>query len=71
VVDVADVRINWLSTIRDEARSHLRDVKIGFTGLVGGENLVQVRLTKPEDADAALKALADLARAVRAESSSD
>ena len=45
-------------TVRDEARKELRDAKIGFTG-IGTQGLTQlvVKLAKPEEQAAALKAL--------------
>ena len=63
VLDAAEVRAHWLSSMRDEIRSRLREAKVGFGGLAIADNVVRVRLAKPEDADAALKALVDLAPA--------
>jgi len=63
LLDAAEVRTHWLSSMRDEIRSRLREAKVGFGGLAVADNVVRVRLAKPEDADAALKALADLAPA--------
>jgi protein-export membrane protein SecD len=63
LLDAAEVRASWLSSMRDEIRSRLREAKVGFGGLAVADNVVRVRLAKPEDADAALKALADLAPA--------
>jgi protein-export membrane protein SecD len=60
-LDTAEVRTYWLSSMRDAIRSRLREAKVGFGGLAVADNRVQVRLAKPEDAEAALKALADLA----------
>ena len=51
------MRKDWLDTLRDDARKRLRDAKIGISGLGIANNAVQVRLAKPEDADAALKEL--------------
>jgi preprotein translocase subunit SecD len=59
-MDVNEVRKDWLETLRDDARKRLRDAKIGFTGLGVQGGAVQVRLAKPEDGDAALKALRGL-----------
>ena len=56
-MEAAEVRKDWLETLRDDARKRLRDAKIGFSGLGIANNNVQVRLTKVEDADAALKEL--------------
>jgi protein-export membrane protein SecD len=66
LLDVAEVRASWLSSMRDEIRRRLREAKVGFGGLAVADNVVRVRLAKPEDADAALKALVDLAPAVPA-----
>src|SRR5262245_46331546 len=63
LLDVAEVRASWLSSMRDEIRRRLREAKVGFGGLGVADNVVRVRLAKPEDADAALKALVDLAPA--------
>jgi protein-export membrane protein SecD len=63
LLDAAEVRASWLSTMRDDVRGRLREAKIGFGRLAVADNVVQVRLAKPEDADAALKALVDLAPA--------
>jgi len=63
LLDAAEVRTHWLSSMRDEIRSRLREAKVGFGGLAVADNVVRVRLAKPEDADAALKSLVDLAPA--------
>src|ERR1700693_3399081 len=63
LLDAAEVRAYWLSSMRDEIRSRLRQAKIGFGGVTVADNVVQVRLGKPEDADAVVKALAHLAPA--------
>ena len=64
-METAEVRKDWLDTLRDDARKRLREAKIGFTGLGIANNAVQVRLAKPEDADAALKELRRLLPADR------
>ena len=56
-MDTAEVRKDWLDSSGDDARRQLRDANIGFSGLGIANNAVQVRLVKPEDADAALKSL--------------
>jgi len=61
LLDAAEVRAYWLSSMRDEIRRRLRQAKIGFGGVAVADNTVLVRLGKPEDADAAVKALANLA----------
>jgi len=56
-MDTADVRKKWLESLREDARKRLRDAKLGFAGLgIAGET-VQIRLAKPEDAEAAMKEL--------------
>jgi preprotein translocase subunit SecD len=59
-MDTGDVRKDWLATLREDARKQLRDAKIGFSAIGGTADAVQVRLSKPEDADAALKELKKL-----------
>jgi protein-export membrane protein SecD len=61
-METADVRKDWLETLRDDARKRLRDAKIAFTGLGIVNNTVQVRLAKVEDGDAAVKELRNLAQ---------
>jgi preprotein translocase subunit SecD len=48
-METADVRKDWLETLRDDARKRLRDAKIAFAGLGIVNNTVQVRLAKIED----------------------
>ena len=59
-METADVRKDWLDTLRDDARKRLRDAKIGFAGLGIANNSIQVRLAKPEDADGAMRELRGL-----------
>ena len=59
-MDTGEVRKDWLESVRDDARRRLREAKIGVDGLGIANNAVQVRLAKPEDADAAVKALQGL-----------
>ncbi len=61
-METADVRKDWLETLRDDARKRLRDAKIPVAAIGITNNVVQVRLAKPEDADAALKELKGLAQ---------
>ncbi|MEW5962769.1 MAG: protein translocase subunit SecD [Pseudomonadota bacterium] len=61
-MDSAELRKDWLETIRDDARKQLRDAKIGFTGLGVAGNGVQVKLLKPEEGD---KALAELKKLIQ------
>jgi len=62
-LDADEVRAYWLTSMRDEIRGRLREAKVGFGGLALVDNALQVRLSKPEDAEAALRALGDLAPA--------
>ena len=61
-METADVRKDWLDSLRDDARKRLRDAKIAVTGLGIANNAVQVRLGKPEDADHALRELRGMAQ---------
>ncbi len=56
-MEVNDVRKDWLDNLREDARKRLRDAKIpvSVVGITG--NAVQMRLTKAEDTEAALKSL--------------
>jgi len=64
LLDAAEVRAHWLSTMRDEVRSRLRKARVGIGGSALVDNAVHVRLAKPEDADAVQRALTDIAPAV-------
>jgi preprotein translocase subunit SecD len=57
-MDQDEIKKDWLNNLRDEARKVLRDAKIGFTG-IGAQGLSQlvIKLAKPEQRDAAMKAL--------------
>jgi SecD/SecF fusion protein len=55
--DLADER---LETTRDDIRTLLRDARIGYTGLTGSGNSVQVRIRDAGQLDAAKTALAPL-----------
>ncbi len=59
-MDKEEIRKDWLANLRDSARSSLRTAKIGYAGLGVQGGQLQVRLTKPEDRDAALKELRKL-----------
>ena len=63
-MDTAEVRKNWLSTLRADARKTLLDAKIGFTALGVDGNSVQVKLSQPEQTDPALKDLRKLIQSV-------
>ncbi|MGH6814405.1 MAG: protein translocase subunit SecD [Hyphomicrobiaceae bacterium] len=55
---------SWLNNLRLDARKELLDVKIAFAppAIVG--NAVQVRISRPEDSDAALRALRRLVQPI-------
>ncbi|HVZ04272.1 protein translocase subunit SecD [Hyphomicrobium sp.] len=57
-MDEDELKKDWINNLRDEARKVLRDAKIGFTG-IGAQGLSQlvIKLAKPEQRDAAMKAL--------------
>lgn len=59
-MDTKELEKDWLNTIRDDTRKQLRESKIGFSGLGIVGNTVQVKVTKPEEMDAALTALKKL-----------
>jgi preprotein translocase subunit SecD len=59
-MDTAELKKDWLATLREDARKQLRDAKIGFTAIGGSGDALQIRLSKPEDTDAALKELRKL-----------
>jgi SecD/SecF fusion protein len=59
--DLADER---LETTRDDIRTLLRDAKIGYTGLTGSGNSVQVRVRDAAQLEAAKTALASLLQPV-------
>ena len=61
-METAEVRKDWLDTLRDDARKRLRDAKIGVTSVGISNNALQVRLAKAEDSDAAVKELRGLAQ---------
>lgn len=63
-IDQKDIRHDWLTNLREDARRSLRDAKIGFSAIgISGEAL-QVRLVKPEDADQAYEALRKLVQPI-------
>jgi SecD/SecF fusion protein len=59
--DLADER---LESARDEIRTSLRDARIGYTGLTGAGNYVQVRVRDAEDVEAAKTALQALTQPI-------
>jgi preprotein translocase subunit SecD len=58
--DVGFVRRSVLGLLRDEVRSHLRDLRIGYVGLAIREGAIEVRLRQIADVDRALERLARL-----------
>jgi len=63
-METADVRKDWLDNLRDDARKRLREAKIAVAGIGVANNAVQVRLVKPEEADAAVRELKNLGQPV-------
>jgi preprotein translocase subunit SecD len=63
-MDTAEVRKDWLATLREDARKFLRDAKIGFSAIGVSTDALQVRLTKPQDTEAALKELKKLVQPI-------
>jgi len=56
-LDTKEIRNDWLASLREDARKNLRDAKIGFSAIGTSGEAIQVRLVRPEDSEAALKAL--------------
>ncbi len=63
-MDTAELKKDWLATLRDDTRKQLRDAKIGFTAIGGTGDALQIRLAKPEETDAALKELRKLVQPI-------
>src|SRR5882757_9144544 len=61
-VDSNYVKKDRLDQVRDDVRRTLRDAKIGYTGLVGRGDSVEVRITRDTDAPAALTKLRELSQ---------
>jgi SecD/SecF fusion protein len=59
-MEINDVRKDWLDTLVGDARQRLKDAKLPVSAAGISGNAVQVRIAKPEDSDAALKALRQL-----------
>ena len=59
-IDRQDLVDERLQATRDDIRTMLRDAKIGYTGLTGTGNTIQVRITDPAEVEAAKTALASL-----------
>jgi preprotein translocase subunit SecD len=63
-LDQNEIRKDWLSNLREDARKTLREAKIGFSAIGVSGDAVQVRLVKPEDTDTALKELKKLSQPI-------
>ena len=63
-IDRQDLANERLETTRDDIRTLLRDAKIGYTGLTGSGNSVQVRIRDQPQLEAAKTALASLLQPV-------
>ncbi|PWK65926.1 protein translocase subunit SecDF [Aminobacter sp. AP02] len=59
-IDRQDLIDERLQATRDDIRTMLRDAKVGYTGLTGTGRTIQVRITDPNELEAAKKALATL-----------
>jgi preprotein translocase subunit SecD len=59
-MEINDVRKDWLDTLVGDARQRLKDAQVAVSAAGVTGNAVQVRIAKPEDSDAALKALHQL-----------
>jgi len=65
-LDRADLAADRLVTVRDDVRRILRDAKVGYTGLSGSGDTVQVRIRDEAQIDAAKKALEPMLQPVSA-----
>jgi SecD/SecF fusion protein len=65
-VDRNDLVNERLQTVRDDIRTQLRDAKIGYTGLTGTGQSIQVRIREANDVDKAKTALESLTQPVSA-----
>jgi len=63
-MDSDQLKKDWLTTLRDDARKNLREAKIGFNGIAATGSNVQIRLTKPEDAEKATTSLKKLSNSI-------
>jgi preprotein translocase subunit SecD len=61
-VDARDVRKLKVEDLRDDVRKVLRDARIGYTGLVGRGDYVEVRIRETLDLPRALAAIGQLVR---------
>lgn len=63
-MDAAELRKDWLQSIREDVRKSLRDAKIGFTGIGVTGNAIQATLLKPEETDKAYDELKKLVQPI-------
>jgi len=63
-IDRQDLANERLNSTRDEIRTQLRDARVGYTGLTGTNNSVQVRIRDAGQVEAAKTALAALVQPV-------
>jgi len=63
-MDTAELRKDWLQSIRDDVRKQLRDARIGFTGIGVTDRGIRVNLLKPEESDKALEELNKLVQPI-------
>lgn len=59
-MDTDELKKDWLTQIREDARRNLREAKIGFSAIGVRANEVQVRLSKETDSERAKKELEKL-----------
>jgi protein-export membrane protein SecD len=63
-LDENEIRKDWLTNLREDARKNLRDAKIGFSAIGVAGDALQVRLVKPEDTDKAMDELKKLVQPI-------
>jgi SecD/SecF fusion protein len=63
-IDQQDLIDDRLETVRDDIRSLLRDARVGYTGLTGSGQTIQVRIRDTAQVEAARTALAPLTQPV-------
>jgi protein-export membrane protein SecD len=59
-MDTNELKADWLTSVRDDARKQLRDAKIGFSAVGVQNDAVQIKLVKPEEASKAVTELKKL-----------
>src|SRR5262245_43043745 len=63
-MDTDSLRKDWLETIRGDVRRQLREAKIAFVPPTLTANSVQIRISRPEDVDAAVRELRRLVQPI-------